>query len=1095
MMAIVSSGLRDGLWGFAILCAVTAPAAAQVWVPQGPAPNTQGQVENILNREVAGAINAVAPHPTDANIVYVAAVNGGLWKSTNAMAAAPTWVRQSDFQASLTMGALEFDPTDAGTQTLLAGSGRSSSFGDGGALTGLLRTTNGGATWTAINGGGVLNGANIFGVAPRGNTFVLATTNRGVLRSTDGGTTWATISGGTGTGLPTGAAFDLASDPTNNARLFTNAGATGIFRSTDTGATWTAVSSAAMNTMMGGGLSNVDIAVGRNNNVYVAIVTGGRLAGVFRSGDGGTTWTAMDLPTTVEGGIHPGGQGRIHLSLAADPTNHNIVYIGGDRQPSPFPNSIGANDFSGRLFRGDASQPAGTQFVHLTHSSAVGPAGGGTANSSSPHADSRDMDVAANGVLIEADDGGVYRRTNPQNDTGNWFSMNGNLQPTEFHSAAWDSRSHIVIGGAQDTGTPAQIATGLPTFRSVATADGGVVTVDDISTPGFSTRYSSNQNLGSFRRQVFDAANVFQSQVFPTRTPIGGSPAMTAQFYTPIKVNNVTGTRLIFGAGNAVYESFDQGDTVRSLTPAVVANGSGPHTVAYGAAGNPDILYVGSGARVFVRTAAPPAALVQSATYPGGFVLGITLDPNAPNTAYVVDAANVFRTTDAGATWTTLTGNLLTLLPGSLRSVAFGTTTPDGAVFVGTDRGVFFARGCGGFTVWQRLGSGLPFVPVFQLEFDAADRVLLAGTLGRGAWTLPFGAAVGNPQIQIPGTVTFGDSCVAGTSQATLNICNTGKADLVVDPIASSNPRFTVTTPSAGYPVVISPDFCFPFQVAFNPTAAGPQTAKLSFATNDAATACASTDVFGNATITDVRVTGSTDFGVSSTWDANEKIVKVCNTGACNLSVPSVSVAGADYALVSNPFPATVSPDSCLDVTVGFEPTLPGRRTGSLTVSTNDPDTPSVVRQLTGRSPSYFSIAAGASLPHGALNTVADAGSTVNLAFTYPFLPNWAWDVRVGYAAFAGATALPDVNVWSVLGNIKYLFNPPATVKVFVNGGAGLYQFDPGDAEFGFNIGGGVQVPLNRRFSIEGTYNYNHALTASPNRRFSQIQGGLLIYF
>ena len=107
----------------------------------------------------------------------------------------------------------------------------------------------------------------------------------------------------------------------------------------------------------------MDLAVGRNNNIYAAIVIAGRLAGVFRSGDGGNNWTTLDVPFAANGGIHPGGQGSIHLSLAADPTNHNIVYVGGDRQNTPFPNAIGASDFSGILFRGDASRPLGSQFV------------------------------------------------------------------------------------------------------------------------------------------------------------------------------------------------------------------------------------------------------------------------------------------------------------------------------------------------------------------------------------------------------------------------------------------------------------------------------------------------------------------------------------------------------------------------------------------------------------------------------------------------------------------------------------------------------------------------------------------------------------
>jgi hypothetical protein len=483
-----------------LLFGVYATAAAQPpqWVAEGPGPSTQGQVENITNREVVGAVNTVAPHPTDPNTVYLGAVNGGIWKTTNAMAASPTWQNQTDVEKSLSVGALEFDPTDAAAQTLVAGTGHFSSFlREGGALVGLLRTTNGGASWTLI-AGGALNGLNISGVAPRGSTIVISA-NTGIWRSTDTGTTWTQISGSAGTGLPAGLSFRLVGDPTNSARLFTNAGTNGLYRSTDTGATWTKVSTAAMDTLILGA-NNIRIAVGTSNNTYVAIARFGQLAGVFRSGDGGGTWTALDLPASGGVGIHPGGQGGIHLSLAPDPNNANIIYIGGDRQPQPFPNSIGAADYSGRLFRGDASQPAGSQWVHLTHSNTLGATGGGTASRSAPHADSRDMKVASNGILIEGDDGGIYRRTSPQANTGDWFSMNGNLQTTEFHSIAWDGNSHVIIGGAQDTGTPQQILTSNVQWQSVSTGDGGDVAVDDSSTPGLSTRYSSYYNLFQFRR-------------------------------------------------------------------------------------------------------------------------------------------------------------------------------------------------------------------------------------------------------------------------------------------------------------------------------------------------------------------------------------------------------------------------------------------------------------------------------------------------------------------------------------------------------------------------------------------------------------------
>jgi len=199
-------------------------------------------------------------------------------------------------------------------------------------------------------------------------------------------------------------------------------------------------------------------------------------------------------------------------------------------------------------------------------------------------------------------------------------------------------------------------------------------------------------------------------------------------------LNTVNPNRLIIGGSNSVYESFDQGNTISEIGVGIVVNDTSTDPIAYGATGNADMLYVGSGARVFVRNAAPPAALTQSATYTGGAVLDIAIDPATPNTAFVVDATNVFRTTDGGGTWTNITGNLGTLLSGSIRSVAFR-SVGGAAVVVGTDTGVFIASGTA-FNAWSALGCELPRVPVYDLEFDAQDRLFVAGTLGRGAWVL-----------------------------------------------------------------------------------------------------------------------------------------------------------------------------------------------------------------------------------------------------------------------------------------------------------------------------------------------------------------------
>ena len=76
-----------------------------------------GQVENIADQPVSGAIRMAAPHPSDPNIVYVGAVNGGVWKTMDAMSPNPSWEPLTDDARSLSIGALALDPTDPTHQT------------------------------------------------------------------------------------------------------------------------------------------------------------------------------------------------------------------------------------------------------------------------------------------------------------------------------------------------------------------------------------------------------------------------------------------------------------------------------------------------------------------------------------------------------------------------------------------------------------------------------------------------------------------------------------------------------------------------------------------------------------------------------------------------------------------------------------------------------------------------------------------------------------------------------------------------------------------------------------------------------------------
>ena len=212
---------------------------------------------------------------------------------------------------------------------------------------------------------------------------------------------------------------------------------------------------------------------------------------------------------------------------------------------------------------------------------------------------------------------------------------------------------------------------------------------------------------------------------------------------------------------------------------------------------------------------------------------------------------------------------------------------------------------------------------------------------------------VSGPQIQLPGNVTFPDTCVGSSNTTTLNVCNTGVDNLEVTSISSSNTQFAVTNPSSGYPVVISPDFCFPFQLRFTPTSTGVKTTTLTIASNDPATPVKTVAVTGTAPPSDVRVTGSGDFGNVCAGILAEKTISVCDVGLCTLNVTGADFNPLcpDFRVINRWFPAPVSHDSCLDLIVRFTPTSAGPKSCVLVIHTDDPDTPDSPVLLTGNTP------------------------------------------------------------------------------------------------------------------------------------------------
>jgi len=289
------------------------------WKAEGPFPLTDGQCEGTSNpnKEVTGAVNRVLPHPTDANILYVGSANGGLWKTTNAKASSPSWTPLTDHLSSLNVGALAFDTADTTWNTIVIGSGGRSSSGTNAQPTGVKRSTDGGTTWTEIAG---MQGRLMTGIAASGNKIVASVgtaltaagtfcANRGVFYTSDGGANWSQ--------KLQGPAHHLVASPDDPNTIFTIlvttttsgtcAGTAGVYKSTNAGQDWTLVSGglAAVASSLNNAL-NAKISVAAASGAVVAAALTGTMQGIFYSSNGGTSWTALDIPSIVQGGVNVG---------------------------------------------------------------------------------------------------------------------------------------------------------------------------------------------------------------------------------------------------------------------------------------------------------------------------------------------------------------------------------------------------------------------------------------------------------------------------------------------------------------------------------------------------------------------------------------------------------------------------------------------------------------------------------------------------------------------------------------------------------------------------------------------------------------------
>jgi photosystem II stability/assembly factor-like uncharacterized protein len=583
------------------------------WRTLGPGP---------IGTADAGRVAALAIDPRNGQVIYAGAAQGGVWKSTNG---GSSWSALTDTQCSLAVGALVLDPLNP--DIVYAGTGEQNYSGDSFYGCGVLKSTNGGTTWTTLGSsifdtstGGARMGriAIIPGTPPAASSSVLlAATTFGLYRSADAGNTWTRV---VIAGNPNSQATDVAVHPRNPAIVyaaFTSTGfnvANGVYKSTDGGVTFPTRLSTGFPTANVGRITFA-IAPSGPDTMYVAVhnTSNSALLGIWRSIDGGTNWTQA---TALNANCAP--QCWYDIVIAVDPTNAAIVYFGGVR-----------------LFRSADAAEAFTNIgntIHVDH-----------------HAFA--FDPGAPSTIYAGSDGGVYRSLNGGT---NWTSLNANLTITQFyHGLSFSSDGSGLLGGTQDNGTAAY--TGAVAWPRVIGADGGFTAINPLTGMAFGETQWSPPNTGGPLRAPAHTGP-FSFRINGINRGEGGL------FIPPLEMDYARPHTLYFGTAR-LYRTRDNGDSwsVINSTPGRVTSAS--TSAIAPARSDSNVVYLGSNdGNVQVTTDGGSTWSARASNLPARFVTDFAVHRSNPDIAYVTfsgfQTPHVWKTINAGVSWTNIGSNL-----------------------------------------------------------------------------------------------------------------------------------------------------------------------------------------------------------------------------------------------------------------------------------------------------------------------------------------------------------------------------------------------------------------------------------------------------
>ena len=642
-----------------------------------------------------GRINCVGFVAGDNNTIYVGSPSGGIWKTSDG---GTNWTPIGDYNPVLGVSDIvAYRPVASPDVIYIATGDR-----DGGSLqslgggnvndnnsVGVRKSTDGGATWNSTGltwWPGDLITVNRLLLSPTNNAILYAATSDGLYKTTNAGPNWTKIS--------TTVFIDMEFKPGAPSTIYGSTKGGDIYRSTDDGATWTETLSTDN--------ARTELAVSANNSAIVyAIVSNNSygLAGIYKSTNSGASFSMVFSGATTNmlngscGTTTGGGQAQYDLCIAADPTNANIVFIGG------------INTWK--------STNGGTAWTLSNHwASSYG------CGVPIVHADKHCL-AFQNGTstLFEGNDGGVYKTVN--NGVAWTYIGSGIATSQIYRLGVAQTVANENIIGLQDNGTKAFLS---GAWSDVLGGDGMDCAIDYTNA---NTMYGESQS-GALERSTNHGA-----AWTAITSGLSGTPAWVAPFTIDPNVN----TTVYFGYQD-VFKSTNQGTAWTkissfagaSLTSLTVA----PSNSAYIYAATRDTLY---------RTTNGGTSWTNiTGTIPTGSsdITFLCVKNNDPNTVWVTLGGyysnnHVYQTINGGTTWTNISAGL----PGipAMCVVQNKQNTTNVELYVATDLGIWAKVGAAD---WTSFTNGLPYVVVTELEIyynaTPANSRIRAATYGRGLW-------------------------------------------------------------------------------------------------------------------------------------------------------------------------------------------------------------------------------------------------------------------------------------------------------------------------------------------------------------------------